>query len=197
MRLQAFGYIIHGATGIWFFSYARMYSEPRVDRPGWTTAWAPGGDTLYTVPPEDFVNKVVPISNELASVLPFLEGPTVGTYWRNATPCGGSVVQSGAQISMVASAGDMQYMLKFSGGKNLLIAMNASDQTASVAFNLGTIAGGDSLTAPARAAQAARRVSEPDSVFISVTNRVFEDSFAPWSVKWYELRAPARVTAAQ
>ena len=198
-RLQAYGYIIHGARGIWFFSYTRMYDPARIHPSLWSggTRWAPCGDTLYTVPPVKFVEEIVPLSNELASILPFLEGSTARSYWRDATPCGGDFHSVGSETLMTATAGDIHYLMKYAEDQNLLIVMNASADSAEVTFDFSNLSPTDPLVAPARAAVWALRIEEPDTLEISYDDGTFSDLFIPWSVHVYRLKAPPEIPVPQ
>lgn len=176
LRFKAFSAIVHGASGIWFWSYSHTYDSCGHDDPC----------VRHAEPDTYFVNQLVPLSNDLAGVQNYLSGETVGTYLWGDT--------SGTMPTLSTPA--LHSILKQRDNSYILIVANTSNQPQVVeadfsAFPMTGPAGVFNKTLVVRK----RLPSSGEVSFLPVSDGRFSDLLAAWDVQIYEFRPGAVIGA--
>jgi hypothetical protein len=158
IRFQVYTSIIHGAKGIWFFSYKDSFDPPELN---------------YTKPSEYFLKVISPVSAELKKIEQFLLLPDISGYI--------SGVHSGLNIA--PGNPDIEYIIRKKNTNYVVITANLSGEKITLnnqtGFNLNNLPGSNTILQ-------CSLIGENKS--LTIQNKIIADTYEPYSVHVYLLQ---------
>ena len=179
LRFQTYTALIHGARGIWYYSYKQTYNSNSV---------APDRLSPY------FRNTLAPLSEQLSGIENFLKDTTIigSSKWGQ---------RSEKNSFATSNSDDIEYIIKKNGSSYVIIAANISDQQRNdVKLYLRTLPVSESTLALKQATECL--VLSSDSTqptgteSLDVINGVLTDSFDSYSAKVYIFNNPTNSNTA-
>jgi hypothetical protein len=170
LRFQTYSAIVHGATGIWFYSYSGSYTvNPGVN---------------YSLISDYFRDNIAPLSVELKNLSTYLLSETFATHlWNYGT---------GAWFPV--STNDIHYIVKYCNNEMLIIVANVNDGEKDIYLNFNSLPINDK-TKILKYAERADVLFENGRTTIPVQNGVLSDHIGAFGVHIYKISAACNTSA--
>jgi hypothetical protein len=177
LRFQAFSAIIHGVSGIWFWSYGKTF-DPCASCNA-CERYYPNDSNSY------FVDTLVPLSQQLDSLDTYFVADEIGRYaWGTGSGSRPTVKNAGGSAEP-----RIHLTLRELDGRVVMIAANVADTTLDIHFNFGDLPVNPESRAVREAVSATRLYPAPgESPSVWINEHELQDEFDPFEVKIYRFR---------